>query len=168
MRNDERWQRRGWIRNSQLPISDLNLTNDARNSRRPERREPIAPRDKFPAAAPALAGKLCGGQAAQDAVGFFAAEFQRVFAQKLAALIVARGGQRLELKAPARQRDNRDLRGIEEEHAIRRHIARQQHPAGAIVALIKSHQIFERLARGGETLRRLDKAIDAALLRPAT
>ena len=66
----------------------------------------------------------------------FVAEFERVFADELAALAVAGGCQRLKVEAATRQWQYLHPRRIQQHHRVLRHPSRRYDPAQTEVALI--------------------------------
>lgn len=97
-------------------------------------------------------------------MGGFVFEFQRVLADEFAALVVAGGGQRLEVEAASGQRHHGQPRRIEQQHRILRHPAGRDDPADAEVGLVHADHVAVGGVVGAVAALRGQERIDAAFL----
>src|SRR5688572_28079311 len=103
-------------------------------------------------------------QPANDAVRVLVAQLERVFANDLAALAVAGGGQRLVVEAAPGERHHVDSAAIEQQHAAERDPPREHDPADAEVALVHRDVVAVGVGLRREAAVARDERVDRALL----
>jgi hypothetical protein len=100
-------------------------------------------------------------QTCDDPVGVLVAKLQRVLADDLARFVVTGGGQGLVVEAAPRKRKHVHAAAVQEQHAVGRNGAAQDHVADAEVAFVDAYQVaIGHLAGPGGR----DETVDPPLL----
>jgi len=100
-------------------------------------------------------------------VGGFVFEFECVFADELAALVVAGACQRFEVEAASGHRQHTHARRIQQQDRVGRNPACGHDPAQAKVALVGRHAVAVGRLAGRITPHRTEEAVDLSLLKTA-